>query len=370
MKNSAVVSIWGVDAFGCLINSLFDTISVEQISRVESFISAFILYERVHINDKFKHHDYIAKLNLCSDNAIEFIGKSKLNNSDDMKDHLSFDMALYDEAFDDLAEENDIWLFHNDPDIGKEIFTYGLEYPEIKAILDSKSFTQLRLWMWCLTNEMAEITESVCVLPISMNSIADYSIKRNNQTEYLLDKYRDYEIFHNAKMLSLTESSEDRFWAELAYIPPFLLLFLDRCSKGNDPISALISLREDYAEFRNLRHRYMVSLNNSKTISERIDIVDDWNNSWKLLSAGEFKKPQFLKNRLSSTDISSVLMSLESAAPKTLIRNFLDYSKYKKSYTIFRAFGDLHMDIGNLSSEKALLKSTFGVDDIAPLKKI
>jgi len=370
MKNSVVITPWSVDAFLCLTSNLYTQLSIEEVSRIESFISAFILYETLHLNEQYKDNELIKSLKSSDDVAIEFINKFDLVHSDDMSDHISFDLDLHKTAFDELALENDTWQYQHNPSLGESMYFSDYVHPEFQKNIDSKFYTNLRLWQWCLTNEMAEKTNSVCILPKSLSALAKYNLKQNNIDETVLNNYLNYAEFHEQKFIKLTKNISDEFISELSNIPPLFSVFLSRCLENDDIVSVLIKLRNDYKEFRELRHKYTQSLTNSKTIADKIDIIDEWNRSWQVLLSGEFKKPQLLKRKIASADISNVVISLENFAPKVILKTLIDHQDYKNVYKKLHIFSDLDVEIGNMSGEIPLLGKLFGIKKIVPIIKI
>ncbi|WP_318515492.1 hypothetical protein [Photobacterium leiognathi] len=368
MKNSAVVTKWGVDAFDCLIARLHPNLSVELVSRIESFISSYVLYDYVYLNENYKDNKLIKSLNASLPNVIKFISTDELMHSDDMRNHISIDPSLYHESFSELSKNNNSWLYQNDPQLGDDMFFSKKNIPD--EFKDPEfNYTKIRLWMWCLTNEMAELKNSVSVLPLSMNDISNYSLD-SQDSEFIINRYAQYKEFHTKRMFKFTESSVDKFWAELSNVPPLFLLYLNYCSSGHDEVSALINLRKDYSDFRSVRAKYSDALNLADNINDREIIVDEWNKSWEELLQGEFKEPKSVKNTLTSTDISSILVSPESGLVKSIIKCYLDNKSYKKSYNTLRVFSDMNRDIGSMKNEASLLKSVFDVGSIVPFKKI
>jgi len=149
----------------------------------------------------------------------------------------------------------------------------------------------------------------------------------------------------------------------------FILIFLHRCQKNEDVIGILTQMRKDYSEFRSLRLTFADQIASAHSLSEKQHIVDEWNRSWKSLMANEFDKPQFLKRKISSVDISSVVLSPESSGIKTILRNYLDHREFKKSFNHFRVFSDMNEEIGNIQSNVSLLEKAFGIKDILRLPK-
>ncbi len=370
MHNSAVISAWSIDAFERLTQKLFKKMSIEQLSRTEMFISAFVLFDNIYLTELYQENDAVIELNSLSENAIKFVFSEQLNHSSEMRDHISFDADLHMLSFESLAKENDLWQFQNNPDIGYALFSSEIKDKKLKGFLDSNFFTNLRLWHWCLANEMAEVTNSVSMLPISLNAVSEFAVRKKEISDMVLSRSIEYANFHNQKFAKFSEIITTPFISKIKYVPPLLLLFLERCKNCDNAILALAGLRKDYSEFKDLRHKFTNAVVSAKTISEQNDIVSEWNSSWKMLNAGEFRKPSLLQRKLSSTDISSSVISIETGGSKAIIKNIIDHLQYKKSYNLFRIFGDIEKDIGNMGTETALLHSLFGVEDIVPLIKI
>ncbi len=376
MENSVVVSHWSVDAIKCLSGELFHTLSVELISRIENFISSFVLFDTIYVNEQYENREFIKALNLASNNAIKFIKSADLKHSDNMSNEITFDIPLHKVAFEDLSKENNTWFFQHDPDLGKELFFSQEIDSTTKEFIDNKFFTNLRLWVWCLMNEMAEKTNSICMIPKSLEAISKYNFHHNRLHELVLNDYLEYTKIHHQRFLKLTETISEEFIYELSYVPPLFAVFLNRCKHNNDIIPTLIKLREDYQEFRLLRHKFTTEISQSTNIKDKQEIAQLWDKSWQILTKGEFKKPQLLKHKFSSTDISSIIIDakdifdkieIKELSPKILLRNFFDYLSYKKSYQQFRIFSSLNDEIEEMSTEVSLLKKNFAIKDIVPI---
>lgn len=370
MHNSAVISAWSIDGFECLTRKLFTKMSIEQISRTENFIAAFVLFDEIYLPETYRNNEVVVALNSLSENSIKHVPSNDLINSDDMRDHISFDTDLHMLGFDKLAEKNDIWQLQNDPDLGYSLFFSEERDPRAQETLDSKFFTNLRLWHWCLASEMAELTNSVLMLPVSLNAVAEFSIKRKKISDLILKSYREYAGYHNQKYAKFSEVLTNPFISELKHFPPLFTVFLERCKNNDDAVLVLSELRKDYYEFRKIRHEFTNAVMSASALADQNEVVAEWDLAWQSLSLGEFKKPSLLRKKISSTDISSLVMSIETGGAKTLIKNVIDHMQYKKSYKRFGVFGNIEEEIGRIESREPLLRAKFGVEEVVPLIKI
>ncbi|WP_196765302.1 hypothetical protein, partial [Pseudoalteromonas luteoviolacea] len=119
-------------------------------------------------------------------------------------------------------------------------------------------------------------------------------------------------------------------------------------------------------EFRVLRHEFTGEITKARNIGEQEEIVSAWNKSWEVLSAGEFKKPSLLKRKISSTDVSTSVVSIESGSLKTILKNLIDHHQYKKAYKQFQIYSQLHEQVNSIELHKLLLGNKFGVESIIP----
>ncbi|MBU2923196.1 hypothetical protein Q4530_02775 [Colwellia sp. 1_MG-2023] len=367
MNNSAVLSNWSIDAFDCLSSKLYKKLSVELVSRVETFISSVILFDEVVLSENYKKNRIVKELNRRHSGTIRFIDKEELFHSTDMTDHISIDADLHALAFEELSKENKIWQIQHDPGIGLDIIKSAETDQTSKELLESNFLTQLRMWHWCYTNEMAELTDSVNMLPLSLNSVSEFALQKKDKRDAVLKNYFDYATQHNQRFVRLSESISTPFISEIKYIPPFMSLLLSRCKSSEDMVGKLADMREEFKEFRTLRHKFTNKVQISKNIGEQEEIVADWNRAWEALTAGEFKKPNLLRRKITSTDISSSLVSVETGGLKTFIKQAIDYHQYKKAHKQFQVFSNLGEHINNINQNQVLLGKAFGVESIVPI---
>lgn len=370
MHNSAVVSSWSIDSFDCLTQKLFKKMSIEQISRAETFISAFVLFDELFLTEKYKKNNVVSSLNSLTDGAIKFVPGDQLIHSDDMSNHISFDADLHMFSFEQLAKEDKLWFLQHNPDIAYSLLFSSSKIPQVEASLNTKFFTNLRLWQWSLTNEMSELTNSVTMLPISLSEVSELAIRKNTATDMVLNRYMEYANYHNQKFVKVSEFISEPFFSELKCVPPFFTIFLDRCKGCDDAVSSLFEIRKDYSEFRVLRKKFTNLIASAKSVSEKSEIVKEWDMSWQVLALGEFKEASFLKRQLTSADVSSSVFSPIDGFLKTGLTHLLDHKKQTRAYELFSIFGRVEQEIGEISPEKGLLRSKFGVEEIIHLKKI
>lgn len=368
MKNSAVLSNWCIDAFDCLSSKIYSKLSFEQISRIDSFISAVILFEEVYLSENYTNNRIIKELNRAKEGTIKIVEQSKLLNSTDMTINISIDANLYYLAFEELAKENNLWQIQHDPDIGFEIVKNSEDDVNIREMLENKFFTQLRLWHWCYTNEMAEVTNSVNIIPMSLKAVAELSHNQTKLTDVVVKNYIDYAKFHNQRFIRMSETISTPFISEIKHVPPLMSLLLSRCRSSEDMVTVLTEMRNEFSEFRKLRHEFTNKVVNAENIGEQEEIVADWNRAWETLTAGEFKKPNLLKRKITSTDISTSIASIESGGLKTIIKNLIDHHQYKKAHKQFQIYSDVHEHINNIDQNRTLLTDKFGIEGIIPIK--
>lgn len=367
MENSAVLSNWCIDAFDCLSSKLGSKLSFEQISRVDAFISSVVLFDEVFLSENYAKNRIVKELNRRNEGTIKIVTRDKLFHSTDMTDHISIDVDLHYLAFEELAKENELWQIQHDPGIGIEVIKSAGSDPHCREMLDSKFLTQLRLWHWCYTNEMAEITNSVNILPLSLNAVSQFANKKPNLTDVILKGYIDYAAYHNQRFVRMSETLSTPFVSEIKSVPPLMSLLLSRCRTSEDMVTVLADMRKEFSEFRKLRHEFTNKVLEADNIGEQEDIVADWNRAWETLSAGEFKKPNLLKRKITSTDISTSVASIESGGLKTVLKNLVDHHQYKKAHKQFQIYSDVHEQINNMDQNKLLLGDKFGVESIIPM---
>lgn len=367
MSNSVVLSNWSIDAFDCLSSKLHKQLSAELISRVETFVSSVILFDSVILTENYKNNRIVKELNRRHPDLIKFVRGSDLYHSIDMKNHISIEIDLYHEAFEELGKENDIWQQQHDPKMYQAIINSPASDSRLRETLDAKFLTQLRLWHWCYTNEMAEITKSVNMLPLSLNAVGAKALKKQEKTDALLKKYFDFANYHNQKFIRLSEAINNPLISEIKSIPPLMTLLLTRCKTSDDMVHILSEMRDEFKEFRKLRHGFTNKIQTANNIGEKSEIVADWNRSWEQLCAGEFKEPDLLKRKMSSADVASTVVSTETGGVKSLITHVIEHYKYKKSYRQFQVFANLEEHINSISQNSSILESVFGVEKIVPL---
>ncbi|EGX6965381.1 MULTISPECIES: hypothetical protein [Vibrio] len=358
---SAVISSWSVDAFLCLNQRLVDVMSSEYITRIENFIDAYVLYDKVYLPYRYKDKAELKALDSNS-SIFEFVDPSTLEHSDDMKNHVSIDIGLYERSFDELCNEDKSWFVQHQPSFGEE----AILHPEL---FSSGFMTQLRLWQWGLINEMGKNNAAIPLMPLSLEAIEVFDTSREKLTEIVINKYYQYAKAHEAKFIALMQYETEPFIAQLSKMPPLLSLFIDRTNQIECGLSTLITLRDEFVDFRKLRESYTASIQEATTFGERNDIVSDWNSKWDLLCKGEFKTPNLLRRKVSSTELSSAIVSPGTGGAKAFIHHVLEHFEYKKSYKQFRVFGTINQCLSNMDISQNKLNSVFGVERFIEYKK-
>lgn len=367
MENSVVLSNWSIDAFECLSSKLLPKLSSELISRVDTFISAYVLFDQIYLSENYVNNKTIEELNSRHPDSIKIICSDDLFHSTDMTKHISIELDLYETAFEELSKENKIWQIQHSPETFIDFCSSQWTDPNISSMLESNFFTKLRMWHWSYTNEMAEKTNSVNMLPLSLNEVGKLALTKEKKTDAILKHYFDYADFHNLKFLRLSELISTPFISEIRSVPPLMAVLLERCKTSEDMVEVLAKMREEYREFRILRHQFTIKIQSTNNVGEQVEVVADWNRAWEAITAGEFKKPNLLKRKVSSTEVASSIVSVEKGAVKTFLSHFIDHYEYKKSYKQFQIFSNLDEHISAFSQKSELLSKKFGVEEIIPL---
>ena len=362
MYKSASISAWSADAFLCLNSSLIDVMSSEYISRIENFIDAYVLYEELLLPERYSKQKEFSQLD-PEGKIFKYIKSETLDHSDDMTKHVSIDVGLYESAFEEISKEDRNWFIQHQPSFAEEV-------AQESDFLESKFMSQLRLWQWGLLNEVAEKNKSIPLFPLSLEGIEKFDLNREKPSELVISRYLDFANFHQKKFLKLIQYGTEPFIARLSKVPPLLSLYIDRTSALENWRDTMITLREEFKEFRSLRERYSQSITEAESLVERQDIVDDWDGKWGALCAGEFKEPSFLSRKLSATDSSSAIVSVESASPKVILKNLIEHTEYRKAYKHFRVFGSLNESLNSMKINQDKLNDVFGVEKFVQYKKI
>lgn len=362
MYEAATVSAWSVDAFQCLNRRLLTVLSVEEISRIEGFVESYVLYDRVVLPRRYADNTDLLSLDLNRDIFV-FADRDLLAHSDDMTNHISFDLGLYERAFKEIVKEDRYWTIQHDPRHGEEL----LRDPQIA---DSKMISRLRLWQWGLMNEMSEVYSAVPIFPSSLSGIEKYDFGREQLSDSVVAKYADVARSFEKRLFKISQYVTDPFIRSLRNVPPLLMLYIDRAVDAEGFAETLTKMRSEFSEFRELRKKFATSLSDAKTLGEKNKIVDDWEASWGRMCSRAFKKPTLLSRKVSSADVSTAVVTVGMALPKTVLKNYLDYMDELKSYNVFRVFVDFtdKLEMINLGDNK--LADVFGVQRIVGHGKI
>lgn len=360
MQGKVTIPFWSVDAFLYFVmpRSYISPWSSELISRTSSFIDAYILHEKIILPERYSKSKELKRLD-PELSIFEFIPSSSLNHSDDIIKGVTLDLSLNMTDLKVLMQEDYKWYSQHDGNATREDY-------DVLFSASGPSMTLLRLWQLGLVNEIAENSKSSIILPLSLQGLESDNDKR--KLPFNLDKLSQLDHHFKESINSITASIGETFFDYLNNVPPLFTLFLDQALSQDHAIDVLKKLRDDYSELRLLNSEYKESLEKAESIRDKKDVVDDWNQSWDSMLKGNFRKPQFLKRKISSSDVSKSVVKPESAGLSTILQSYLDYREEMHSYKRFRIYGELYNELDGISGSRKSLESKFSVNLVNELK--
>jgi hypothetical protein len=326
--------------------------SSELISRVSSFVDAYVLFEKVALPERYKKYKELQELD-PEGVIFEFIRSDTLRHSDDLVKGITLDLSLNMSNLESLLQEDYKWFSQHDGNVSRE------EYESIIE-LSSISMAHLRLWQLGLVNEIADNTKASVILPLSLQGLENEGNER--KLPFHVDRLSDLNNHFQGLIRSITASTSDVFIDYLNNVPPLFTLLVDQVLSYDHAIEVLKQLRKDYSRLRALNIDYQSSIEDAGSNRDKKDIIDDWNKSWDLLLKGDFRKPQFLRKKISSSDISKSIVKPHSSGLSTLIHSYLDYREERHSYNRFMIYSELYNELDGVSGSRKNLESKFSVN--------
>lgn len=344
---------WSVDAFLFMaMNKSHDNFwSSELVSRVASFVDAYVLFDKVVLLERYREEAVIKQLD-ANGTIFEFIESSKLHHSDELAKGITLDLLAF-ESIPSLEADNYKWFSQH------QGYASNDEYDDLKSI-SKINMAELRLWQHCLVKEVADLTGSVSLLPLSLQEIEEKrrAIEEKPIAPFQYNKYREFDKIHQGKLKFINEAIEAQASGYLTGIPPLLTLLIDQALGPSHLIETLILLRKDYSSFRTIGSTFQAALRDAKTIEERVECINQWNESWNKLVKGEFKRPTLLSKKVSSADISKTIWTPSNLA-SVVTQGIIDYSEERKTYKRLSIFSYLHSELNEIENIKGSLKNKF-----------
>ncbi len=353
MSNKSAIPFWSIDAFLYLVMSRsFDSKwSSELLSRASTFIDSYILFEKVVLPERYKKKAEIEILD-PKGRIFEFIDSGSLIHSDELTKGISIDLSLNFLKFEELEVENYKWLSQHIGHITQE---------EYESIMKDSSTTmaQLRLWQMSLLNEISDLTNSTSILPLSLQNI---DTETSRIMPFQVQKTSDLDLHYQQTIRSISASLGEPFTDYIENIPPFFTLWIDQSLSNEHSFDVLIQLRRDFEPLRDQGSEFKKLIASAPTLRGKKEIIDEWNYSWETLHKGDFKKPQFLRKKMSSAEVSKAIVKPQSAGISSIVQSFLEYREESKAYKRFRIYGELYNELDGIEGSREKLKSKFSVD--------
>jgi hypothetical protein len=376
MNKNGAIPFWSVDAFLTLsTTNVYEKLTPELISRLSSFVDAYILFDKVCLPQRYSSDGVLNQLG--GYDVFEFIPSNKLMHSDDLNDGITFDIDLATLALPKIQEDDRYWSLQHDPNMFAEIYDIPHEKLRelgIPSVADKKMMSYMRLWLWSSLNEITEKFDATAVMPNSLADLDEYNFLDSiSNTDYAYDLLMQFSNkWHNN--LTKVSKSKDPYIDTIKNFPPFLAYLLDRANTKDQLVETLKIMRKEFQEIRFLRERYVIAIEAAKTVGEKRDIVLSWDLSWETLLKSDFKRTGFIQRLFQSSNLIELLVEIddkESFSKKMVelfLKNTWDHYEYTKQTKQFKIFSKIKKDVDSVYFNNMDLYCKFGVTDIVGLK--
>jgi len=333
MSKTGAITFWSADAFLTLAGTdCYKTLTPELISRLSAFVDAYILFDKVRLPERYNTYQELAFLG--GEDVFEFTPSDDLKHSDDLIKGITIDLNLALIAMPKVIEEDEYWSLQHDPELFRDLYERAPEKTEGKII------SQMRLWLWCAMNEIAEKYGATPLLPNSVSTIEEFEKENRRKSEYVHTLFLQFAQQYQDRLVSASRYTEDPYIDTVKHYPPFFAYLLDRANDRDQLTEILKTMRKEYAELRSLRELYVSSISRATSVGEKRDIIESWNTSWEKLLKDEFKRTGFLSRKVSSGDVVKMIFSVNNYSEilKFLTKEFLDYNEESKATKQFKIF--------------------------------
>ncbi len=357
----STLSFWAVDAFLYLtMDRKYESAwSSELASRVASFVDAYVLFDQVVLPARYGSEDAIKALD-PSGTIFEFIAPDKIQHSDDLATGVTLNLSAVELA-QDLRKEDYKWFSQHTGFMSRD------DYQSLEPRLDV-TMAELRLWQHCLINEVAELTGSAMLLPLSLR---DIKLPNQEAAKALVQafshaKYLELDAHYQARLKLIVESVGVTASGHIENIPPFLTLLIDQALSPHHLVETLFNLRNDYKELRTVSRDFQDEVGRAKTVRGKSDVIREWNDAWGTMLKGDFRAPRLLSAKVSSGDVSKSIFNPVAAA-STASQMILDYAESQRSYQRLQIYSQLYNEVDPIVDLRSSLKNKFQLDFTNPL---
>lgn len=351
MSNKSTIPFWCVDEFLYWIMPyrLRSDWSSELMSRVSSFVDAYVLFEKIVLPERYKNEYVIKKLDPMGE-IFEFVNSNYLINSDELTNILTIDLPLDIKNLESLKNDDYKWYSQH---------SGHMELEEFNNIFDDKSyisFAHLRLWQLSLVNEISENTDSTIILPISLQNIGN---EPQNITPFQLQKIFELDKHFQQSIRSVSKIVGTPFSNFIENCPPLLSLLIDQSKSREHIVEVLIQFRIDFKELRSSAYEFESLIKQSNKLRDQTDIIKEWDNSWEILLKGDFRKPQLLKRHILLADVAKAIVRPNNSGISSILQSFLEYIEEKKAYRRFQMYSMLYNELECIKDSKEKLHNKF-----------
>ena len=345
MLSEATISAWSIEAFLNLTGDEPAYLSPEIISRINAFIEAYVLFDKIFL--PYRTGDYLQLKGLDGQGEIfDYINPNKLAHST-QSSRFTLELDLGAKHMASLVAQDRYWFLEHDPDFGEKLY---------ERLKNGLFMTNLRIWQYGLVNEVSELTGAVSLMPLSLAGISGDRHHNPIDLDYIYERFQEFSEQQKQRIARVLVYDASREIIEISNVPPLFLRLIDACKDPSDLFEKLGLLRNDYSELRDLRRTIACELKGLHKLKEREDVIRGWDDGWGVLLKNEFRKPSLLRRKISSTEMASGAISPTSDGIKTIFSNVLEHWKERK---LARRYGFFEADqsaFDNIELDSKMMK--------------
>lgn len=353
MEQKSTIPFWSIDAFLYFAMERDSEVkwSSELLSRTSTFIDAYILFDKVVLPERYKKVGAIKKLD-PNDEIFEYVESSALSHSDDITKGISIDLSLNFTSFEELERENYKWLSQHKGYLTEQDYKMLMQQSMV-------SFSHLRLWQISLLNEISDLTQSISILPLSLQNI---DTAKARVLPFHVSKVTELDGHFQETIKAVSAAIGESYTDYIENVPPFLALLIDQAYSSEHAVEVLFQLRKDFISVRKTGMKFGELVRKASDLRHKKQIIEEWSHSWELLYKGDFRKPQLLSRRVSSSDVAKAIVKPQSSGISSIIQSFLDYREEVNSYNRFRIYSDLYNELDGIKGATQKLKKNFSLN--------
>ena len=344
--------------------------NVTFIYSLNAFIEAFVLNSNFYLTDKeFKHISLLSKsifpngrpiLELLSKNKKVSIISGIGNNIGQVTGIIKTDLSnpiTYQEKINkfineglntEIAREKYLKISSlNNENLNLKYLSIGKVEDGLIALESSDTPEQF------YNSFLAATTDSnlQAALPFYSYDFQVTNLKNKGISKEIIGRITN--AFHNKQ-----EELYNYFGLSNQKIPPLVNILLSQCNSISDVPNKLLQLDKDFTELRSSTIIYETRLNQSKTIKEQLEAIDDYNKFWEVFNRKYNSSSRLLFNFWEVSDN----METEKAVDKAIDNS--DISNIVEDLNLGKLIGKSSKKLIDYYKEKKILKRFRGVTDI------